>query len=176
MPLRLRGIIFRRFSPIFINTLKKLTPFLLASLLIISCRKDDDKKPELMINGTWNLTKNQIMSGKDNSILFSEAITDCPEKRNYQFSNNNYTLTFFKDNFAGSCVAGGKEDGTFSYNNTESKITFKSSRTNNTYSMNINSMTSTEMQLADPFYGYDVNNDGIADKFVLVLSKQERSR
>lgn len=154
-----------------INTVKKLTLLALTSLSIISCKKDDDEKLKLMINGTWSLTKNQIMSGKDNSILFSEAITDCPEKRSYQFSNYNYTLTFFKDNFVGSCVASGTENGTFSYNDTENKITFKSSRTNNTYSLNVNSVSGNELQLADSFYGYDANNDGITDKFVLVFNK-----
>lgn len=155
-----------------INTVKKLILFAFASLVIVSCRKDDDDlQIKSSFEGNWNYIKKQIMSGKDNSILFSEAITDCPEKRSYQFSNHNYTLTIFKDNFVGSCVVDEIENGTFSYDDSQNNITFKSSRTNNQYSINVNSINNNELQLADPFFGYDANNDGIADKFVLVFNK-----
>lgn len=150
--------------------MKKLILFALASFLISSCRKDDDdKKSEPIIAGTWMYTKKQLMSGKDNSVLFSEAIIDCPDKRSYQFSGNNYTLTIFKDNFVGSCVIDETENGTFGYD--QNKITFKSTRTNNEYSMSVNSLTNEELQLIDPFFGYDANNDGVQDKFVMVFHK-----
>ncbi|WP_072998970.1 lipocalin-like domain-containing protein [Epilithonimonas mollis] len=151
--------------------MKKLILFTLASLVIISCRKDDDEKSESMIVGTWTLTKNQVMSGKDNSILFSEAITDCPDKRTYLFSENNYTINSFKDNFTGSCIIDDTENGEFNYDENQKQITFKSTRTNNPYTLKVNSVTNDELQLINPLYYYDVDNDGINDKFVMVLNK-----
>lgn len=138
---------------------------------IISCRKDDDEKEESLILGTWNLTKTQIMSGKDNSVLFSEAVTDCPDKRSYIFSENKYTLNIFKDNFVGSCVVDETENGEFTYDENQKKITFKSTLTNNPYAITVNSVTKNELQLIDSSFGYDANNDGISDKYVMVFNK-----
>lgn len=151
--------------------MKKLILIAFASLSIISCRKDDDEKEESLILGTWNLTKTQIMSGKDNSVLFSEAVTDCPDKRSYIFSENKYTLNIFKDNFVGSCVVDETENGEFTYDENQKKITFKSTLTNNPYAITVNSVTYNELQLIDSSFGYDANNDGISDKYVMVFNK-----
>ncbi|MCD9853153.1 lipocalin family protein [Epilithonimonas sp. JDS] len=151
--------------------MKKLILIALASLSFISCRKDDDEKDEAMIVGTWNLNKIQIVSGKDSSVLNSEVISDCPDKRTYLFSDHSYTLTIFKDNFIGSCVPDETENGEFNYNVDQKKITFKSTLTQNPYIMNVNSITHNELQLIDSFFGYDANNDGIIDKRILVFSK-----
>jgi len=153
------------------NTLKKLILIAFASLSIISCRKDDDEKEESLILGTWNLTKTQLMSGKDNSVLFSEAVTDCPDKRFYIFSENKYTLNIFKDNFVGSCVVDETENGEFTYDENQKKITFKSTLTNNPYVITVNSVTNNELQLIDSSFGFDANNDGISDKYVMVFNK-----
>lgn len=154
-----------------INTVKKLILFALASLLIISCRKDDDEKEESLIVGTWNLTKAQIISGKDNSVLFSASITDCPDKQNYMFSDNKYTVTYFKDNFVGSCVTGETVNGEFTFDENQKKLTLISSVTQTSFIFDINSITNNELQLIDSFFNYDANNDGVIDKRVTVFNK-----
>ncbi|WDF48492.1 lipocalin family protein [Chryseobacterium sp. KACC 21268] len=150
--------------------MKKFILIALASLSIISCRKDDEKEESLIL-GTWNLTKIQIMSGKDNSVLSSEIISDCPDKMTYLFSDNRYTLTIFKDNFIGSCVVDETENGEFNYNENQREVTFKSTLTGNPYIIKINSITNNELQLIDSYFGYDANNDGVIDKRVMVFSK-----
>jgi len=151
--------------------LKKIILIALASFFVISCRKDDDEKREALILGTWNLNKIQIISGKDNSVLFSEAVTDCPDKRTYLFSENQYTLDIFKDNFIGSCVVDETEKGEYTYDENQKKITFKSTLTNNAYVVIVNSATNNELQLIDSSFGYDGNSDGIPDKYVMVFNK-----
>ena len=143
----------------------------MASFFVISCRKDDDEKREALILGTWNLNKIQIISGKDNSVLFSEAVTDCPDKRTYLFSENQYTLDIFKDNFIGSCVVDETEKGEYTYDENQKKITFKSTLTNNAYVVIVNSVTNNELQLTDSSFSYDGNSDGIPDKYVMVFNK-----
>ena len=143
----------------------------MASFFVISCRKDDDEKREALILGTWNLNKIQIISGKDNSVLFSEAVTDCPDKRTYLFSENQYTLDIFKDNFIGSCVVDETEKGEYTYDEDQKKITIKSTLTNNAYVVIVNSVTNNELQLTDSSFGYDGNSDGIPDKYVMVFNK-----
>jgi hypothetical protein len=151
--------------------LKKIILIALASFFVISCRKDDDEKQEALILGIWNLNKIQIISGKDNSVLFSEAVTDCPDKRTYLFSENQYTLDIFKDNFIGSCVVDETEKGEYTYDEDQKKITFKSTLTNNAYVVIVNSVTNNELQLIDSSFGYDGNSDGIPDKYVMVFNK-----
>lgn len=151
--------------------MKKIILIALASFFVISCRKDDDEKREALILGTWNLNKIQIISGKDNSVLFSEAVTDCPDKRTYLFSENQYTLDIFKDNFIGSCVVDETEKGEYTYDEDQKKITFKSTLTNNAYVVIVNSVTNNELQLIDSSFGYDGNSDGIPDKYVMVFNK-----
>lgn len=151
--------------------MKKIILIALASFFVISCRKDDDEKREALISGIWNLNKIQIISGKDNSVLFSEAVTDCPDKRTYLFSENQYTLDIFKDNFIGSCVVDETEKGEYTYDENQKKITIKSTLTNNTYVVIVNSVTNNELQLIDSSFGYDGNSDGIPDKYVMVFNK-----
>ena len=151
--------------------MKKIILIALASFFVISCRKDDDEKREALILGTWNINKIQIISGKDNSVLFSEAVTDCPDKRTYLFSENQYTLDIFKDNFIGSCVVDETEKGEYTYDEDQKKITFKSTLTNNAYVVIVNSVTNNELQLIDSSFGYDGNSDGIPDKYVMVFNK-----
>lgn len=151
--------------------MKKIILIALASFFVISCRKDDDEKREALILGIWNLNKIQIISGKDNSVLFSEAVTDCPDKRTYLFSENQYTLDIFKDNFIGSCVVYETEKGEYTYDENQKKITFKSTLTNNAYVVIVNSVTNNELQLIDSSFGYDGNSDGIPDKYVMVFNK-----
>ena len=151
--------------------MKKIILIALASFFVISCRKDDDEKREALILGTWNINKIQIISGKDNSVLFSEAVTDCPDKRTYLFSENQYTLDIFKDNFIGSCVVDETEKGEYTYDENQKKITFKSTLTNNAYVVIVNSVTNNELQLTDSSFGYDGNSDGIPDKYVMVFNK-----
>ena len=151
--------------------MKKIILIALASFFVISCRKDDDEKQEALILGIWNLNKIQIISGKDNSVLFSEAVTDCPDKRTYLFSENQYTLDIFKDNFIGSCVVDETEKGEYTYDENQKKITIKSTLTNNAYVVIVNSVTNNELQLIDSSFGYDGNSDGIPDKYVMVFNK-----
>lgn len=151
--------------------MKKLLIFALISLVIISCRKDDDEKEDSVILGTWNLTRTQIISGKDNSILISGQVTDCPDKQTYAFSDNIYTVTYFRNDFIGSCVIGETIKGKFSFDEGQKKLTLTSSVTQNPFTYNIFSITNNELKLIDSYFDYDANNDGIIDIRVTVFNK-----
>lgn len=153
--------------------MKKLILIALASLSIISCRKDDDEKEESLIFGTWNLTKIQVISGKDNSVISSYLITDCPEKRKYEFFDNQYKITYFKDSFMVACDVLETENGEFTYDKNQKYILFKSTFGSNNYSyaVNVNSISTNELQISESNFSYDANGDGIDDKEVRVFNK-----
>ncbi len=153
--------------------MKKLILIALASLSLISCRKDDDEKEESLILGTWNLTKIQVISGKDNSVLSSVAVIDCPDKRKYEFSDNKYKLTYFKDSFLVHCDVNEIENGEFTYDKNQKYVLFNSTYGQNNYSygVNVNAITSTELQIYESSFPYDANGDGINDKYVRVFNK-----
>jgi len=157
-----------------INTVKKLILFAFASLVIISCRKDDDdEKEESLILGTWNLTKVQVISGKDNSVISSYLITDCPEKRKYEFFDNQYRMTYFKDSFLVDCDVLETETGEFTYDKNQKYILFNSTFGSNSYSyaVNVNSISTNELQISESGFSYDANVDGIDDKVVRIFNK-----
>lgn len=154
-----------------INTLKKLILIALALLSIISCRKDDDEKEESLITGTWNLTKIQTISGKDNSIISSYIISDCPDKRKYEFFDNQYKITYFKDSFLVNCDVNEVENGEFTYNKSQKYISFKPTYSQDSYAINVDAISTNELQISESYFSYDANGDGIDDKEVRVFNK-----
>lgn len=154
-----------------INTLKKIILIALASLSIISCRKDDDEKEESLILGTWNLTKIQTISGKDNSIISSHIISDCPDKRKYEFFENQYKITYFKDSFSVNCDVNEVENGEFTYNKSQKYILFKPTYSQDAYAINVDAISSNELQISESYFSYDANGDGIDDKEIRVFNK-----
>jgi len=153
--------------------MKKLILFALASLVIISCRKDDDEKSEFLIIGTWNLTKIQVVSGKDNSVISSYVISNCPEKRKYEFFDNQYKITYFKDSFLVDCDVLQTENGEFTYDKNQKYILFNATFGSNSYSyaVNVNAISSNELQISESNFSYDANGDGISDKEVKIFNK-----
>ncbi|WP_312768166.1 hypothetical protein [Epilithonimonas sp.] len=85
--------------------MKKLILFVLASLVIISCRKDDEEKSESIIVGTWKTIDYRTISGKDGSIISANTIpdTDCIRKSNYKYKNNGKFIgEYFRDSQTGN--------------------------------------------------------------------------
>lgn len=147
----------------------------MASLSIISCRKDDDNyNSKSPFEGTWTLSKNQILDGKDDQILFSNNQLECSYKRTCVFVGETIAITHFKSEYSGlPCVINNIENGKFSYDDASKKITFKFDNQFGQYSEShyIKLLSNNEMQLIDSNYQYDYNNDGIADKYIMIFNK-----
>lgn len=154
--------------------MKKLILFVFASLSIISCRKDDDEKPESTIIGTWKLIDYRFVSGKDGSVIYSNTIpeNDCKRKSNYNYKNNGkYVGEYFRDPNTGEC--GNKaflEEMDYVYNESSKTISYKIDGITQDI-LNVNSLTKTEMQILvnDQM---DQDGDGIFDKILSIYIKQ----
>jgi len=157
-----------------INTVKKLILFAFASLVIISCRKDDDEKSESIITGTWKLIDYRSVSGKDGSVIYSNTIpeNDCKRKSNYNYKNNGkYIGEYFRDPNTGEC--GNKaflEEMDYVYNESSKTISYKIDGITQDI-LNVNSLTKTEMQILmnDQM---DQDGDGTPDKIFSIYIKQ----
>ena len=154
--------------------MKKLILIALASLSMISCRKDDDEKPESLIVGTWKTTDYIAVSGKDGSIIFSNTIpeTECIRKSNYTYKNNGkFIAEYFFNIQTGQCGnTGFPEEMDYIYNESAKTISYKIDGITQEL-INVYSLSKTEMQiLVDD--RMDQNSDGIPDKILKIYIKQ----
>jgi len=154
--------------------LKKLILIALASLSIVSCRKDDDDKEESLIIGTWKTTDYKAISGKDGSVIFSNTIpeTDCIRKSKYTYrENGKFVGEYFLNIQTGQCGnTSFPEEMDYIYNESEKKITYKLDGLTQDV-INVYSLSKTEMQiLVDD--KMDQDGDGIPDKILKIYKKQ----
>lgn len=155
--------------------MKKLIPFALASLIIISCRKDDDNeetKPSFV--GTWKWTKSVVLSGKDNSVISSDPVlsSECESNNSYIYtSDGKFTFKHFTS-VNNTCENSTTLTGDYSYDESNKLLTLKQviNLTQINRSYYLNSFTSNEMQVISED-NKDYNNDGINDKSITVLMK-----
>lgn len=141
-------------------------------LVLISCRKDDNVDIQNEIVGTWKMTKDIIISGKDNSIISTDPVldSDCESKNRYTFdSSNRYSYSDHKKT-SSICKLFKTANGDYSYDNSTKKLTIKFDGSNESVTSNLHSLKTNEMQLIQEDYN-DYNNDGINDKFITVFNK-----
>ncbi len=154
--------------------MKKLILIALASLSLISCRKDDDEKEESLILGTWKTIEYRYISGKDGSIIYLATIpeTDCLRKSNYIYKNNGKFVTeFFYNSETGECGnIAYTEESDYVYNESEKTISYKFDNSNEEITK-VYSLTKTEMQILIQEVP-DHNNDGIDDKIIRVYKRK----
>jgi hypothetical protein len=135
-------------------------------LLLSSCHKDDDDN-EPTVAGTWKTTKQMSISGKDNSILYSENYNACEGQSNFVFTDNK--ATYSRHELDGNnCILGNSETFTYTYNSETKTLNFTNDQAI-TESYVLNELTQNEMQIIQSTY--DNNNDGFDDKSVIVLNK-----
>lgn len=154
--------------------MKKLLIFALISLVIISCRKDDDERSESQIVGTWKLIDQKTISGKDGSVLHSNTIpaSDCIRKSNYIYKNNGIFIgEYFRNSQTGECGnIAYQEEMNYIYNDSEKTIYYKIDGITHDIK-NVYSLTKTEMQILvnDKM---DENGDGTPDKILRIYIKK----
>ena len=154
--------------------MKKLILFALASLSIISCRKDDDQKQQPTIVGTWKLIDYRSFSGKDGSIIFSNTIpeNDCRRKSNHTYKiDGKYVGEYFFNPNTGICGNDiFTEEMNYIYNEAEQTITYKIDNLNQDI-VKISLLTEKEMHLLVN-EDIDQNSDGIMDKTLSIFVKR----
>jgi len=154
---------------------KKLILFALASLAIISCRKDDDNeetKPSFV--GTWKLIDYRFVSGKDGSIIYSNTIpeSDCRKKSNYIYkTNGKFINEFFLNPITGECGnIAFQDEMDYIYNESTKTMTYKADGLTRDI-VTVNSLSKTELQIVVSDKA-DQNSDGIIDKVIGIYIKQ----
>lgn len=148
--------------------MKKLLFWAVSAFLILySCSKDDDSKPTIV--GTWNLSKEMIISGKDGSTLASKAVDACERQSNFVFNadqkaiNNTYKI---KDN---NCILQSSRTYTYTYDYASKKLTifYDTGVPPDSYFLNL--LTENELQFIEN--QVDFNNDGIEDKYIRAFNR-----
>jgi hypothetical protein len=137
-------------------------------LIFTSCRKDDDN-PNSEIVGKWNFTKYIVYSGKDNSILFSDDLSECDKKDGFNFKpNGTVSATDFNEDIDGNCVGGEVGTGNYTFDKNALKLTM--SVDGNEEITFLRSFTKNEMQLIIDD-SVDSDLDGTEDIEIIVLNK-----
>ncbi|CAH0164735.1 lipocalin family protein [Chryseobacterium sp. Bi04] len=136
-----------------------------AFLLLSSCDNDDNSEPTVL--GTWKMTKEMYISGKDNSIFDSTPYSACKSQSNFVFAADN-TATFSQYDLNGTtCTLKNSSNFTYSYDSKTKTLTLDANNTQESYVLN--SLTDNEMQILTNTDDY--NDDGIDDKSVIVFNK-----
>lgn len=130
--------------------------------LIISCRKDDEDQ-SLQFNGGWKNYKDVIFDGKTGTVSTSEDIA-CGELLEFTSTTNVRTTEYSSDSNDGNCKKRSVWEGNYSFNESTRIIIIDDEE----YS--VKNISSTEMQLQ--FDYYDINNDGVLEKYVVYYKKQ----
>lgn len=147
--------------------MKKILFSAVSAIVILSSCSNDDKEIPPTVIGTWKQTKTMYISGKDNSVLSSEPFDACESKSNFVFTTDN-KLTYNKYYLSGNnCILENGEVITYSYDSNTKILILYNTHTTETYTLNL--LTDNEMQIIESTSDY--NDDGIDDKFIIVLNK-----
>lgn len=150
-----------------INTLKKLILIVIASISLISCRKDDDKS-EVTILGTWKIDKHIARYGNGSTV--TETLDECQTKTNFTFSSDGTlnAIAYFKGGEQSTNCQISNSKGTYVYNENNMTIKFNFEG-DNTSTAKVESLTSNQLILM--IIDEDFDGDGTSDQLVRVFKK-----
>lgn len=134
-----------------------------ATVLLGSCRKDDDDKQEFSIIGVWNPSR-KIVVGSDGTTISNTTYSDCYKASTFDFqSNNKMTSHIYDLNATLDCENYGSKTVPYSYDHNAKKLIIDGEN------IEIVSRTTNELQFVSEFE--DVDNDGTQEKIITVLVK-----
>ena len=148
--------------------------WMLFTLTWVSCNKDnaepDPFGKELLV-ASWKMTAQQVISGKDESVLESYEVEGCDALQEFIFNDDNtFTFTAYRKS-KGECERRQDRDevGTYRYDEETRKITFTYTDREYTDDFEILTLTSSEMRFL--VYSGDYDKDGIDDSQVVVFNR-----
>lgn len=145
----------------------------LSLISIVSCRNDNDVNDNSSIVGTWRMSKDLIISGKNGSVISSDPIleSDCESKNTYTFSSDGkYSYTNYHKSNNGDCILYKSNNGTYSFSEKSKELTI--TLNGDPVTSKLYSFSNKEFQLIQEDDSYDYNDDGINDKFITVFVKK----
>jgi hypothetical protein len=144
--------------------MKKLSLLLLTTGVLLSCSKDDSKSQNDLLVGVWKESKEELVSGKDNSVIDTYPADDCDKTGSIElFSNGTYQTkrySFVNKN----CVLEGTYNGVYSYNDTSKKLTMDGEQ-KDVLSLKLNEF----VYIVE--YTNDQNGDNVNDYYLNYLVK-----
>jgi len=147
-----------------INTVKKLILFALASLVITSCKKDNDDDT-ISIVGTWKLNKTETKYGNGTTSLVTP--NTCEAQSFYNFGNDGKLAVKIYYNDNSSCL-NSSYSGIYSYDSGKKLITV--TENSSTKTVSVEQLTSSDLIFVGA-EDEDYDSDGKSDKTLVHLKK-----
>jgi len=142
--------------------MKKIVLGLVVLSSLVSCSNDDSSNNSLV--GVWKKSKEELVSGKDKTIIETFITDDCEKKGTIEiFNNGQYKSTRYSTSNQ-DCLLDGIFEGTCSYNANTKKLTMDGEL------KDVLSLTSNEFVYVIETTN-DQNGDGIDDYYVSYLIK-----
>lgn len=140
-------------------------------LLLISCNNDDDVVSEKdLIAGTWKMTAQQRISGKDGTLLQNEEVTGCDTLENYIFTREGtFIFTNYRQTTNGECERREARDVKGAYTYASNTLTFTENENQDTIAFHVPVLTATAMHLKED--AGDYNGDGVKDFDLIIFNK-----
>lgn len=140
------------------------------SLLLFSCKNDDDDNTMASIVGDWKLSKIEVVSGSNNNdILYSENVVGCNANTSFEFKNDgNYEFKYYYKS-GNQCELDYVYSGLYNYDRTAQTISVKETTSNSSDIYKVEKLNSNELVISE--LTYDQDNDDIDDKEVYYLHK-----
>ncbi|RKE80420.1 lipocalin family protein [Epilithonimonas arachidiradicis] len=147
--------------------MKKLILFALASLSIISCRKDDDESQATIV-GTWKIDKHITRYGNGSTV--TDVLDDCEIKTNITFSNDGTvsSVGYFKSDESSTNCQIHNSKGTYDYQESNKTITLLLEEEGVT-TAEVENLTSNHLTLVAMQHDFD--GDGTDDKLIRIFKK-----
>lgn len=147
--------------------------YLVAALttILFSCRNDNDDAENITasIISKWKISKTEMVSGKDNSVFYSENAVGCDAENYLEFKNGGdfKSVEYYKS--GNNCVVDYEDSGLYNYDQTAQTISIQLSNSSYSYIYKVEKLTNDELVISNPSYDYD--GDDIDDKEVYHLYK-----
>ncbi|GGG63867.1 lipocalin family protein [Epilithonimonas arachidiradicis] len=144
--------------------MKKLILFALASLAIISCRKDDDESKPTIV-GNWKISKSILKFGNGSSQTYT--LDSCESQNNFTLQKDGkMSSVSYGIDFNGNCVSR-TANGTFSYDEQNKRLVMYADEVT---TVEVSSITKNEL-IVISIPSYDNDNDGKEDKLYIYFTK-----
>ncbi|HCN49069.1 MAG TPA: hypothetical protein DIT10_08240 [Chryseobacterium sp.] len=141
---------------------KQLLLFAFSTLAITSCKDNLEAYDMEVMQGDWKEVKREIISGKDNKVLFTETLTGC-EAKNTLFLKTDYYVSYTAYTGTGTtCNVSEKSEGRYTYDAGSKVIGIKLGQ-EGSINYKIEVLTSKDLKMSQQSGLIDMNGDKVPD-------------